>query len=75
MVNESVTHQKNWCCSNVSLEGSKEWYVLDIKLINLFTKSFIIFKKSDLEVLLKHVEEFQEGTAEERECIFRKFSF
>lgn len=32
-------------------------------------------QKNDLEVLLKHVEEFQEGTAEERECIFRKFSF
>jgi len=32
-------------------------------------------QKNDLEVLLKHIEEIKEGTAEERERIFQKFSF
>ena len=44
-----------------------------MKLINFFNLSFK--KKLDLEVLLKQIEEIKEGTAEERERIFQKFSF
>ena len=63
-------HQKY---STILCEQSETRDRAIMKLINFFNLSFK--KKLDLEVLLKQIEEIKEGTAEERERIFQKFSF